>query len=199
MLSNRHRKTRSGTSPYAALAGVYTVDPVHSRIGFSVRHAMITNVRGTFGAFEGLLQIDGARPARSKAYLSVQTDSLDTGMRDRDAHLMGPDIFDSSTFPLMTFRSTGLVPVGDDGFRMSGDLRIKDVELPVTVDLAFGGAGRDLDGKRRVGFEGTATLQRSDWGLTWNAALETGGVLVGDKVRLDLDISAVQVGLATAA
>ncbi len=160
---------------------------------------MITNVRGTFGAFEGILQLDGARPARSKAYLSVQTDSLDTGMPERDAHLMGPDIFDSSTFPLMTFRSTGLVPVGDDGFRMSGDLRIKDVELPVTVDLAFGGAGRDLHGKNRVGFEGTATLQRSDWGLTWNAALETGGVLVGDKVRLDLDISAVQVGLATAA
>ncbi|MCX4706403.1 YceI family protein [Streptomyces sp. NBC_01352] len=192
MLKNSTQSTVSGTGPYEALTGVYTIDPVHSMIGFSVRHAMISNVRGKFDSFEGLLKLDGSQPARSEAYVSVQTQSLDTGIRERDAHLRGPDFFDSSTFPLMTFRSTGIVPVGGDEFRLVGNLKIKDVELPIPIALSFGGAGLDADGQHRVGFEGTATLQRSDWGLTWNAALETGGVLISDKVTLILDISAVQ-------
>lgn len=181
-----------GGVPDEVLSGLYTVDPAHSTVGFSVRHAMVTDIRGRFGDFEGLLKLDGRHPGRSEAYLSVQTGSLDTGHRQRDARVTGPDLLDSATFPLMSFRSAGVVADGDR-FRMSGYLRIKDVELPVRVDLGFGGASRDASGRRRVGFEGTATLHRSDWGLDWNTPLPTGGVLVSDKVRLLLDISAVRL------
>ncbi|MEU3619656.1 YceI family protein [Streptomyces sp. NPDC006872] len=186
-------------SPYEGLTGVYAIDPVHSTIGFSVRHAMISNVRGKFTAFEGILKLDGSDPVRSEAYLSVQTGSVDTGSAERDAHVAGPDFFDSTTFPLMSFRSTGVVDAGDDRFRLTGSLRIKDVELPVQIDLEFGGSSQDSYGQHRVGFEGTATLQRSDWGLGWNTALTTGGVLISDKVKLLLDVSAVQVDQADAA
>lgn len=184
--------TISDTPTYQGLTGVYTIDPVHSTIGFSVRHAMVANVRGKFTGFEGLLKLDGSDPTRSEAHVSVQTGSLDTGIAQRDAHVTGPDFLDSATFPLMVFRSAGVVDAGDGQFRMSGQLRIKDVELPIRIDLEFGGAGQDADGQNRVGFEGTATLRRSDWGIDWNSALATGGVLISDKVKLTLDISAVQ-------
>ncbi|MEU2289128.1 YceI family protein [Streptomyces sp. NPDC013178] len=188
-----HRGTTGpAVTSYEGLTGAYTIDPLHSSVGFSVRHAMVTNVRGKFGAFEGLLRLDGADPARSEAHVSVQTASLDTGVGERDAHLKGPDFFDTAVFPVMAFSSTGITAVGDGRFRMSGDLRIKDVERPLDLDIRFGGSSKDADGRRRVGFEGTASLHRSEWGLTWNAALEAGGVLVGDKVTLLLDVSAVQ-------
>ncbi|MET8903822.1 MULTISPECIES: YceI family protein [unclassified Streptomyces] len=184
---------------HPAVTGAYTIDPVHSTIGFSVRHAMITNVRGRFDRFEGLLVLDGSAPSRSRAYVSVQTDSMDTGAADRDAHLAGPDFFDSATFPLMTFHSTGISPLGDDEFRLAGSLRIKDIELPLDIDVVFGGAGDDAFGNHRVGFAGSATLRRSDWGLAWNTPLDTGGVLIGDKVTLTLDISAIRTEQEAAA
>ncbi|PSM37584.1 polyisoprenoid-binding protein [Streptomyces dioscori] len=187
------------SNAYAELTGAYTIDPVHSTIGFAVRHAMISNVRGRFTRFEGLLKLDGSRPAGSEAYVSVQMDSLDTGIQERDAHLKGPDFLDSETFPLMAFQSTGIVQLGDGTFRLDGRLRIKDIELPLALDVTFGGAGEDAYGQHRIGFEGTATLRRSDWGLTWNTALATGGVLISDKVTLTLDISAVRVEEAAAA
>ncbi|MGQ4440946.1 YceI family protein [Streptomyces violaceoruber] len=184
---------------HPAVTGAYTIDPVHSTIGFSVRHAMITNVRGRFDRFEGLLVLDGADPSRSKAYVSVQTDSMDTGAADRDAHLAGPDFFDSATFPLVTFHSAGIIPLGDDEFRLTGSLRIKDIELPLDIDVVFGGAGDDAFGNHRVGFAGSATLRRSDWGLAWNTPLDTGGVLISDKVTLTLDISAIRTEQEAAA
>lgn len=187
------------SASYAGVTGAYTVDPVHSTIGFSVRHAMVSNVRGRFDRFEGLLLLNGSDPSRSEAYVSVQTDSVDTGVEERDARLRGPDFFDAATFPLMSFRSTRVVPLGDDGFRITGALRIKDVELPLDLRTVFGGAGEDAHGRHRVGFESTATLRRSDWGLAWNTPLGTGGVLIGDKVTLALDISAVRADLAPAA
>ncbi|MGW1616999.1 YceI family protein [Streptomyces sp. NPDC002285] len=199
MLRKREKIMASGTSPCRTLTGVYTIDPVHSTIGFSVRHAMIMDMRGRFTAFEGLLKIDGSHPARSEAYMSVQTGSLDTGSRERDAHTTGPDFLDSATFPLMTFCSTGIVHVGKSRFGMRGELRIKDIELPIRIDLEFGGATEDTYGQSRVGFEGTATLQRADWGLNWNATLATGGVLISDHVNLILDISAVRLRPANAA
>ncbi|KOX01838.1 polyisoprenoid-binding protein [Streptomyces sp. NRRL WC-3723] len=193
MLMQRDQTVPPRSGSYPAVTGVYTIDPVHSSIGFSVRHAMISNVRGRFERFEGLLKLDGSDPSRSEAYVSVQTDSLDTGVQERDAHLGGPDFFDSVTFPLMAFRSTGVVPLGDDEFRLTGGLRIKDIELPLDIDVVFGGAGEDAHGQHRAGFEGTATLRRSDWGLAWNTPLAKGGVLVSDKVTLTLDISAIRV------
>ncbi|MEI5522156.1 YceI family protein [Streptomyces brasiliscabiei] len=192
-MSSRTETVISDSARRQDLTGTYAIDPDHSTIGFSVRHAMISNVRGKFTAFEGLPKLDGERRARSEAHVSVQTGSLDTGIAQRDAHVTGADFLDSATFPLMTFRSTGIAEDGEGRFRMSGLLRIKDVELPLDIDLEFGGAGQDAGGPNRVGFEGTATLRRSDWGIDWNSAPATGGVLVGDKVKLVLDISAVEL------
>ncbi|CAM5698394.1 YceI family protein [Streptomyces canus] len=193
MLTERDRAASPGPGTYTALTGVYTIDPAHTTVGFSVRHAMISTIRGRFDRIEGLLLLDGSDPSRSTAYVSLQTDSIDTGTQERDVHLRGPEFFDSATYPLMAFRSTRIVQRGDDEFRLTGSLRIKDIELPLDIDLVFGGAADDVDGQRRVGFEGTATLRRSDWGLTWNTTLEAGGVLVSDKVTLALDISAVRI------
>lgn len=198
VVSNRKDPHMSTDASCTALTGVYTIDPAHSTIGFSVRHAMITNVRGRFGAFEGLVKLDGYQPTRSEAYLSVQTGSLDTGNLDRDSHLTGPDFFDAATYPLMAFRSVSVADCGDGQFRMTGLLRIKDVELPLPIDLAFGGSARDEQGRHRVGFSGTATVRRSDWGLGWNTPIETGGVLVSDTAKLSLDVSAVRLSRADA-
>ncbi|WP_405692240.1 YceI family protein [Streptomyces sp. NBC_01185] len=176
----------------AALTGTYTIDPAHSSIGFTVRHAMVTNVRGSFGDHEGTLVLDGANPAASTASIDVKISSVDTGITDRDGHLVSGDFFDAETFPLMTFRSTQAEQLGGDTYRVTGDLTIKDVTRPLSIDLEFNGSATDPYGNQRVGFEGSAELLRSDWGLTYNAALETGGVLVGDKVKLSFDISAIK-------
>ncbi|MEU3224978.1 YceI family protein [Streptomyces sp. NPDC006976] len=176
----------------AALTGEYTIDPAHSSIGFTVRHAMVTNVRGSFGEHEGSLKLDGADPAGSAASIDVRIASVDTGIADRDAHLVSGDFFDAEKFPLMTFRSTSAEQLGGDKYRVTGDLTIKDVSRPLSIDLEFNGSATDVYGNERVGFEGSAEILRSDWGLTWNAALETGGVMVSDKVKLNFDISAIK-------
>ncbi|GHH51858.1 YceI family protein [Streptomyces candidus] len=176
----------------AALTGEYTVDPSHSSIGFTVRHAMVTNVRGTFAEHEGTLRLNGSNPADSEARITVRIASIDTGVADRDNHLRSADFFDAEAFPEMTFRSTRAEQLGGDDYRISGDLTIKDVTRPLSIDLEFNGTATDVYGNERVGFEGSATILRSDWGLTWNAALETGGVMVSDKVKLNFDISAIK-------
>ncbi|MGW7361596.1 YceI family protein [Streptomyces sp. NPDC054802] len=180
----------------AALTGEYTIDPAHSSIGFTVRHAMVTNVRGNFAQHEGTLRLDGTDPSRSTASIDVDIASVDTGMTDRDAHLRSADFFDAEKFPKMTFRSTGAEELGGDKYRITGDLTIKDVTRPLAIDLEFQGVATDVYGNERVGFEGGAEILRSDWGLTWNAALEAGGVMVSDKVRLTFDISAIKAAPA---
>ncbi|MFI5754067.1 YceI family protein [Streptomyces sp. NPDC051569] len=176
----------------AALTGEYTTDPTHTSLSFTVRHAMVTNVRGTFGEVEGFLQLDGSNPSASSASFDVSMTSIDTGVADRDGHLRSADFFDVEQFPKMTFRSTAIEPVDDETYRVTGDLTIKDVTKPFTVDLEFTGSATDPFGNQRVGFEGSTTILRADWGLTWNAALETGGVLVSDKVKLNFDVSAIK-------
>ncbi|MCX4446628.1 YceI family protein [Streptomyces sp. NPDC087866] len=176
----------------AALTGDYTIDPAHSSIGFTVRHAMVTNVRGSFADHEGSLKLDGSDPANSSASIDVKIASVDTGIKDRDGHLVSGDFFDAEKFPLMTFRSTSAEQLGGDKYRVTGDLTIKDVTRPLAIDLEFNGSATDVYGNERVGFEGGAEILRSDWGLTWNAALETGGVMVSDKVKLNFDISAIK-------
>ncbi|WP_030205783.1 YceI family protein [Streptomyces sp. NRRL S-87] len=176
----------------AALTGDYVIDPAHSSIGFTVRHAMVTNVRGSFADHEGTLHLDGSDPARSTAAIDVKIASVDTGIADRDGHLRSGDFFDAETFPLMTFRSTEAAFLGGDTYRITGDLTIKDVTRPLSIDLEFNGSATDPYGNQRVGFEGSTDILRSDWGLTWNAALETGGVVVSDKVKLTFDISAIK-------
>ncbi|MFB7514219.1 YceI family protein [Streptomyces sp. NPDC056144] len=199
-LFNRKSNTASATAvatlpvdpALAALTGDYTIDPSHSSIGFTVRHAMVTNVRGTFGEHEGTLKLDGSNPGASTASIDVTIASVDTGIGDRDNHLRSGDFFDAEQFPLMSFRSTGAEQLGGDKYRISGDLTIKDVTKPLSIDLEFNGSATDVYGNERVGFEGSAEILRSAWGLTWNAALETGGVMVSDKVKLNFDISAIK-------
>ncbi|WP_405488473.1 YceI family protein [Streptomyces sp. NBC_00096] len=176
----------------AALTGDYVIDAAHSSIGFTVRHAMVTNVRGTFSEHEGTLHLDGGDPSRSTASIDVQIASVDTGIGDRDGHLRSGDFFDAEAFPLMTFRSASAEQLGGDKYRIAGELTIKDVTRPLSIDLEFNGSATDVYGNERVGFEGSAEILRSDWGLTWNAALETGGVMVSDKVKLTFDISAIK-------
>ncbi|MFF1482260.1 YceI family protein [Streptomyces sp. NPDC058301] len=184
--------TREVDPALAALTGTYTIDPAHSSIGFTVRHAMVTNVRGSFAEHEGTLTLDGTDPSASAAVIDVKIASVDTGIADRDNHLRGGDFFDAEQFPLMTFRSTEAHQLGGDKYRIVGDLTIKDVTKPLAIDLEFNGSATDPYGNQRVGFEGSADILRSDWGLTWNAALETGGVVVSDKVKLTFDISAIK-------
>ncbi|MBA2944731.1 YceI family protein [Streptomyces himalayensis] len=176
----------------AALTGDYTIDPSHSTLGFVARHAMVTNVKGSFLDFTGSLHLDGTDPAKSTASIDVTMDSIDTGSADRDAHLKSSDFFKTEEFPTMTFRSTKAEALGGDDYRITGDLTILGTTKPLTIDLEFNGSAKDPFGNERVGFEGKAEILRSEWGLTWNAALETGGVLVSDKIKLNFDISAIK-------
>ncbi|MEU2912058.1 YceI family protein [Streptomyces massasporeus] len=185
--------TGTAASPeLAALTGDYTIDPAHSTIGFVARHAMVTNVKGSFQDFTGTLHLDGTDPSRSTASLDVVMDSIETGNADRDGHLKSADFFKADEFPAMTFRSTKAEALGGDDYRITGDLTILGTTRPLAIDLEFNGAAKDPFGNERVGFEGKAEILRSEWGLTWNAALETGGVLVSDKIKLNFDISAIR-------
>ncbi|WP_133915805.1 YceI family protein [Streptomyces sp. NBC_00582] len=185
--------TAAAVSPdLAALTGDYALDPAHSTIGFVARHAMVTNVKGKFNDFTGSLHLDGTDPSRSTASIDVKMDSIDTGSADRDGHLKSSDFFRTDEFPTMTFRSTSAEALGGDDYRITGDLSILGVTKQITIDLEFNGAAKDPFGNERVGFEGKAEILRSEWGLTWNAALETGGVLVSDKIKLNFDISAIK-------
>jgi len=175
-----------------ALTGDYTIDAAHSTIGFTVRHAMVTNVKGKFLDFSGSLHLDGADPSASTASIDIKMDSIDTGSPDRDGHLKSADFFKIEEFPTMTFRSTKAESLGGEDYRITGDLEILGTTRPITIDLEFNGAAKDPFGNERVGFEGKAEILRSEWGLTWNATLETGGVLVSDKIKLNFDISAIK-------
>lgn len=178
------------------LTGSYQLDVAHSRIGFAARHAMVTTVRGSFGEFAGTAALDYTDPTRSHAEVTIAVASLGTGSEQRDGHLRSPDFFDVETYPEMSFHSTAARQLGDDTFRLVGDLTIKDVTRPISIDFSYAGSAIDPYGNQRVGFEGTATVNRTDWGLTWNAALETGGVLVSDKVTLTFDVSAIKQAVA---
>ncbi|MFB7934008.1 MULTISPECIES: YceI family protein [Streptomyces] len=175
------------------LTGEWVVDPAHSRIGFSVRHAMVTTVRGCFLEYESRLYFDARDPARSRADITLFTSSVDTGVEQRDAHLVGRDFLDAATYPRMRFTSTGVEQTGSDLFRMSGELTIKGVSRPVVLDLTYIGHVTDPFGYERAGFDGTTTINRSDWGLTYNSRLAEGGAMVSEKVRLQLDIAAIRM------
>jgi len=179
---------------FEELTGKYDFDPAHSRIGFVARHAMVTKVRGQFKEFTGSLLIDGTDPSKSSVVVNIKADSVDTANADRDGHLKSSDFFELEKYPEITFTSTGIRMTGDTDFEVTGDLTVKDVTKPVTIAISHEGSATDPFGNLRIGFEGTATISRKEFGITWNAALETGGVLVSDKVVLEFDISAIKVG-----
>ena len=200
-LFNRSQKTvapaavapfESGTTAVDDITGDYVLDVTHTRIGFSARHAMVTTVRGQFAEFEGTAHVDTANPSASSAKVDIRAASITTGQADRDAHLRSADFFDVETFPELTFVATGVARVDAATWTVTGDLTIKGVTNPVSIDFESTGSARDPFGNLRVGFEGSTAINRKDWGLTWNAALETGGVLVSERVKLDFDISAIQ-------
>ncbi|ADD42141.1 YceI family protein [Stackebrandtia nassauensis] len=174
------------------LSGTYVVDPTHSRFGFVARHAMVTKVRGSFPEFEATGFLNTDDPTSSTAEVTLQVASVDTGNEQRDGHLRTNDFFDAPNHPQITFRSTSVEDRGDNEYRLNGDLTIKGVTKPISVDLEYTGTALDPYGNRRIGLEGTATLNRRDFGVNFQAALETGGVLVSDKINLEFDISAIQ-------
>lgn len=174
------------------LTGTYTLDPAHTRIGFVARHAMVTKVRGAFNEFEGTATLDGANPAASRAQVTISAASIDTRNAQRDEHLRSNDFLSMDEYPQITFVSTGARQVDDSTFELTGDLTIKGVTNSITIPFSFEGAAKDPFGNLRVGFEGAVTINRKDYGITWNAALETGGVLVSDKVTLEFELSLVK-------
>jgi polyisoprenoid-binding protein YceI len=181
------------TAAIEDLSGDYEFDTAHTRIGFVARHAMVTSVRGAFTDFEGTAHVDAADPARSVAKVVLKVAGIDTGNEQRDGHLRSADFFDVEDHPEITFVSTGIERIDDEDFRVTGDLTVKGITKPVTVGLTFNGSAKDPFGNLRAGFEGSATVNRKEWGLTWNAALETGGFLVSDKIKLEFDVSAVKL------
>ena len=174
------------------LTGDYVLDASHSRIGFVARHAMVTKVRGAFNDFEGSAVIDGERPENSSATVTLQVASIDTRNEQRDGHLRTNDFLDVEKYPTITFTSTAISHEGGTDFVVTGDLTIKDVTKSISIPLEFQGAAKDPFGNDRIGLEGSVTINRKDWGVNWNAALETGGVLVSEKVTLEFEISAIR-------
>jgi polyisoprenoid-binding protein YceI len=169
--------TQTTTIP-GYVAGTWTIDPVHSEVGFTVRHMMVSKVRGKFNSFSG------------QFVTGTDLSSIDTGNADRDNHIRSADFFDVDAHQAMTFRSTGVRPRGD-GYVLDGELTLKGITKPLTLDIELGGFGPDPYGGVRAGFTAVGELKRSDFGVDFNAVLETGGVVVGDKVTLLLEIEGV--------
>ena len=177
--------------------GVWTIDGSHTTVGFTARHLMITKVRGRFGSVTGNVTISEDRLA-SSVEATVDMSSIDTGDAGRDEHLRGTDFFDSETHPSMTFASTAVKAHGDD-FVLVGDLTIKGVTKSVELELEFDGVSGDPWGGTRAGFTAEGEINRKDWGLEWNVSLESGGVLVGEKIKIHLDVELVAPVAAEAA
>ncbi|TBT83503.1 polyisoprenoid-binding protein [Propioniciclava sinopodophylli] len=178
-------------SQLTELQGTYVLDPSHTAIGFVTRHAMVTKVRGSFEEYTGTATIDGANPSASTLNVDIKAGSINTRNADRDAHVRSGDFLDVETYPEITFRGTDFAVKGDV-VDVTGDLTIRGTTKSVTIPFEFQGAAKDPFGNERIGFEGSADISRADFGLTWNAALETGGFLVADKVTLEFEVSAIK-------
>lgn len=180
------------TQTIESITGSYTIDASHSQIGFSARHAMVTKVRGAFNEISGSGHLDVEVPANSLFKVTIKTASIDTRNADRDGHLKSNDFFAMQEFPEITFVSTKVEKSEASTYTVTGDLAIKGISKPVSIPFEFTGSAVDPYGNFRIGFEGKATINRKDWGVNWNAALEAGGVLVSEKVNLEFEISAIR-------
>jgi polyisoprenoid-binding protein YceI len=174
------------------LTGTYVLDPGHSRVGFVARHAMVTKVRGSFRDVEASGFFNEDDPTTSEMSLTIQAKSVDTRNEDRDSHLRSNDFFDMENHPTIEFTSTGIEKVDESTFRVTGDLTVKGTSKPITVDMEMTGPAIDPWDNVRIGLEGRTTVNRKDWGLNWNAPLAAGGVLVGEKVTLEFEASAIR-------
>jgi polyisoprenoid-binding protein YceI len=176
----------------SAVTGTWDLDVAHTRLGFSAKHAMVTTVRGAFEQFEGSVTLDGEDPAASSAQVTIQAASFASGNEQRDGHVRGADFLDVENHPTLTFRSTQVRRDGDD-FVLVGDLTVRGTSRPVEITVELEGVEKDPWGNQRIGFTGETTISRKDFGLTWNVPLDGGGILVSDKVKITLDVSAVKV------
>lgn len=189
-MTSNEPKTRTWNGVTIPQPGTFTIDPTHTRVGFVARHLMVSKVRGSFTDVSGEIVVT-EDPTASTASVTIQAASIDTGVADRDNHLCSGDFLDVEKFPQLTFRSTGL-EVTEDGFQLRGELTIKDVTREVTLDAEFEGVARSPWGQEVIGFTATTEIDREDFGITWNQALETGGVLVGKKVKVEIELEAIR-------
>lgn len=174
----------------------WNIDPSHSSVHFTVRHMVISKVRGAFGRFAGTVDFDPESPAASKVSVKIEAASIDTHEAKRDEHLRSGDFFDVEKYPALTFESTKVAKADGDQYRVTGDLTIRGVTRPVVLETEFLGGGKDPWGNERIGFSAHTSINRKEFGLTWNQALEAGGVLVGDKIEIALDVQAVRAQAA---
>jgi polyisoprenoid-binding protein YceI len=172
----------------------WQIDPAHTTVGFSAKHLMITTVRGRFADVRGSIRLDESDITRSSVDVEIATASIDTRVEQRDAHLRSADFLEVENFPAITFRSRRIEKAGDDRYRVVGDLTIRDVTHKVVLDVTDEGRGRDPWGGTRAAFSATTTIDRRNFGLTWNQALEAGGVLVGNDIKISIDAQAIQQG-----
>jgi polyisoprenoid-binding protein YceI len=170
----------------------WSIDTAHSSAEFAVKHMMVTTVKGRFAIAEGTLEIDAGEPTRSRVDAAIDVASVDTGVADRDAHLRSDDFFNAERYPRFTFKSTSIERVDDARWRMTGDLTMRDVTRSVVLDVEFEGRGVDAFGKDRAGFVATTKINRKDFGVNWNGAIEAGGVVVSDAVKITLNVAAVR-------
>jgi polyisoprenoid-binding protein YceI len=177
----------------------WNIDNAHSAADFTVRHMMVTNVRGTFGELSAVINFDPANLAEASVEATINVASINTGVEDRDNHLRSADFFEVEKYPNITFKSTSSEITGENSAKVTGDLTIRDVTKSVTLDVEFLGQVASPYGDTRAGFEANVKINREDFGLTWNQALEAGGVLVGKDVKISLDIEAVLVAEAAPA
>jgi len=170
----------------------WNLDPTHSEIGFKVKHMMITNVSGSFGKFDVQVKTDGNDFTTANIAFDADLDSISTGNTDRDNHLKSADFFDATKYPRLKFTSSELVKKDEDSYTLHGDLAIRDVVRPVKLDVEFGGIGKDPWGNEKAGFTISGKINRTDYNLNWNAALETGGVLVSEEVKLYAEVQLIK-------
>ena len=180
--------------PTVAGATTWELDPAHTHVEFAVKHMMIATVKGKFTEVSGTITLDDGAPEKSSVEATLGAASIDTRVGQRDTHLRSADFLDAEHFPAITFRSTRVEPQGDGKARVTGDLTIRGVTRPLTLDVTEEGRGKDPWGGERVGFSATGKLDRRDFGLNWNQALEAGGVLVGNEVRITIEAEAVRKG-----
>ncbi|BDG10780.1 YceI family protein [Anaeromyxobacter paludicola] len=174
----------------------WQVDGAHSSVNLTVRHMVISKVRGHFAKWNAKLALDTADLARSSVEVDIEAASIDTGVADRDNHLRSPDFLDAQKYPALRYKSRRVEAISPERLRVIGDLTIRDVTREVPLEVEYGGQGKDPWGNQRVGFTATASLNRKDFGLTWNQALETGGVLVADRVDVEIELQAIRQAAA---
>jgi polyisoprenoid-binding protein YceI len=177
----------------------WNIDVAHSGINFSVRHMVVSKVRGKFGKFSGVVNLDDDDLTRSQVQIAIDAASIDTGIGQRDDHLRSADFFDAAQYPELRFQSSRIERVADDRYRVVGQLTIRDTTKEVTLDVEYGGRAKDPWGNDRTGFTAKTVIDRKEFGLNWNQVLEAGGVLVGDRVEIELEVEAVKAAAAQAA